>query len=133
MISTAAISSPGQQGRLERAGEDDRRRPRHDDVPVLAPEDIESAAVEHYARLAPGKAAPVRGDERRAGAGAAGAGEADAALPHPQPDVPPVAERGDADIGALGKQRMAFEDRAERGEVDRLNIGDKEGCVRIAD
>ena len=73
------------------------------------------------------------GDQRGAGAAAAGAGDPGAALPDAQPDLLAVADRGDADIGALGKQRVMFEDRPERREIDRLGIIDKERRVRVAD
>ena len=48
--------------------------------------------------------------------------------------MPAVADRGrDADIGALGKQRVVFEGGPERGEIDRIGVGDKERRVRVAD
>ena len=71
----------------------------------------------------------MAGDQRGAGAGAAGAGNADTALPDAQADPVTIEHRCDADIGALRKQRVSFEARAEHREVDRLGIGDKEGRV----
>ena len=123
-----------EQARVERALEAQRRRPGHDHMPVLAPGDVELCRRRaSTAALAPGEPAPMRGDERGAGAAAAGAGDPGAALPDAQPDVAAVADRGDPDIGALRKQRVMFEDRPERGEIDRLGIVDKERRVRVAD
>src|SRR5665213_4625221 len=65
-----------QQAVVERAGEADRDRAGHDDVIVVAPFDIERAAIGDHLGLAPGQAAPRRRDQRGAGAGAAGRGQA---------------------------------------------------------
>ena len=124
--------NPCEQGRVDGAFETQRDRSRHDHVPVLAPGDIEKSAVELDDYLASGEPPPVRPDERGAGAAAAGAGDPGAALPYPQPDLPTVADRSDADIRALGKQRVMFEDGAERREIDRLDIFDEKGRVRIS-
>ena len=62
-------------------------RPGHDHVAIVAPSDVEAAAIERDGGPAPGEPAPVRGDERGAGAAAAGAGDPGAALPDPQPDA----------------------------------------------
>ena len=61
------------------------------------------------------------------------AGDPGTALPYPQPDVAAVADCSDADIRALGKQRVMFEDGTERRKIDRLDIVYEEGRVRIAD
>src|SRR5260370_26521000 len=116
----------GEQVRVEPTLETQGYRADHDHMPVFAPRDVEGPAVELYDRLALGEPPPMRRDERGAGAAAAGARDPGAALPDPQPNVPPVADRGDADISALGKQRIMFEDRPERREIDRLGIGAKE-------
>ena len=66
---------------------------------------------ELYGRSAPGEPPPVRRDEGGTGAAAAGPGDPGAALPHPQTDVLVVANRPDADVRTLGKQRVVLEDR----------------------
>ena len=38
---------------------------------------------------------------------------------------------GDADIGALGKQRITFETWPERREIDRIGVSDKECRMRV--
>ena len=100
---------------------------------VLAPVDVEGPAIEHDTRSAAGQAAARCRDERRAGAGAAGAGDAGAAFPDAQADPGAIEDRCDADIGALGKQLVVLEPRAERGQVDCLGIRHKKCRVRVAD
>ena len=36
------------------------------------------------------------------------------------------------DVGALGEQRVVLDPRPDRGEVDRLGVGDDEDAVRVA-
>src|SRR6266851_1249332 len=74
MISTADIASPGQQRGIEAALEGERRRPGHHHMPIVSPEDVEIAAVEHDRRLPPGQAAAMRRHQRGAGAAAASPG-----------------------------------------------------------
>ncbi len=81
---------------------------------------------------AAGQLAPRRRDQGRAGAAAAGLGDAGAALPDPQADAVRDEDLREADIGALGEQRMALEHRPQAGEVDRLRVGHEEHRVRIA-
>src|SRR5438132_3905243 len=119
MISTPSIGSAGEQHIIEAALEGERRRPGHDHMTVLAPMDVERPAVERDRGTAAGQAAAMAGDQRGTGAGAAGAGNADTALPDAQPDPVAIEHRCDADIGALRKQRVSFEARAEHREVDR--------------
>src|SRR5436305_15342911 len=102
---------PGEEVRVERTFETQRHRPGHDHMPVFAPRDVEGPAVALYDRVALGEPPPICRDEGGAGAAAAGAGDPGAALPDPQPDVAPVADRGDAGFGALGKQGILFEAR----------------------
>src|SRR5438067_4880354 len=102
-------------------------------MPVVAPANVERAAVERDCRLALGQAAPVRRDQSGAGAGAAGAGDAGAALPDPEPDMPATLHRRDADICALWMQLVVFGARPDLSEVDLLGTRHKEGGVRIAD
>src|ERR1700737_3922480 len=102
-------------------------------MPVFAPRDVESPAVKFDGCLAPGEAPPVRRDEGGAGAAAAGKGDPGPALPPPQTYIPMLPDRRDADVRALGKQRVVLEDRPERCEIDRFDIADKESRVRVAD
>ncbi len=80
-----------------------------------------------------GQAAPAGGDGGRARPGAAGAGEPYAALPHPQPDAVGRQHLRRLDVGALRKQRMPFDDRAEQLDRRALGIIDEEHRVRVAD
>src|SRR5207244_12293418 len=105
----------------------------HNRMPVLAPRDGESAAGELDGRSASGQSASVRRDESGAGAAAAGTGDPGPALPHPQTDIPALPDRRDADIRALGKQRIVLEDRPERREIDRCYIVDHKSRGRGAD
>src|SRR6266404_8978449 len=102
-------------------------------MPVLAPRDVESPAVELDGCPAPGEAPSVRRDKSGAGTAAAGPGDPGPALPHPQTDIPAFPDRRDADVRALGKQRVVLEDRSECGEIDRFDIVDEESRVRVAD
>ena len=80
-----------------------------------------------------GETAAMGGDEGGAGGAAAGPGDPGPALPDAQPQMALVANFGDADIGALREQRVALEHGAERRQIDRRGVIDKEGGVRIAD
>ena len=76
----------------------------------------------------------MRGDQRGAGAAAAGAGDAGAALPDAQPDL----SRGRRTVATpilarSGNSGSCSRRGPERGEVDRLGVGDKECRVRVAD
>src|SRR6516162_8310749 len=98
-----------EQVRVESALEAQRDGPRHNHMPVPAPDDVENSAIELDCRLARDEPSPVGRDERGARAAAAGAGDPGAALPDPQPDVPAVADRGDADVRTLRKDLITFE------------------------
>ena len=75
---------------------------------------ISSVAAVHLHRDPPaGQPAPVRVDQGGAGAGAAGEGQPGAALPDPQPDAVRREDLGEADIGALGEQRVTLQSPAE--------------------
>src|SRR5271169_923904 len=102
-------------------------------MPVLMPSDVENSSIELDSRPALREAPTVCGDESGAGATAASAGDPGAALPHSQPNVAAVTDRGNADIRPLWKQRVIFEDRPEGGEVDGFDIVHKEGRVRVAE
>src|SRR5438105_279700 len=113
-ISTPFIGSAGEQGGIKAALEGERRRPVHDHMAVLAPMDVQRAAVERDRGAPASQTAAMAGDQRGAGASAAGAGDADTAFPDPQPDAVTVEHRRNANIGALRKQGIMFEARAER-------------------
>ena len=76
MISVSAwrVSPPASRSASNEPSKLKRDRPGHDHVPVLAPRDVERAAIELDGRAAPGQPAPMRRDERGAGAAAAGRG-----------------------------------------------------------
>src|SRR6266446_8971311 len=126
-------SRPREQARVEGTLKAHRDRPGHDHVPVIAPRDLESPAVELDCRSASGESTTVRRDEGGTGATAAGKGDPGPALPHPQTDIPVLPDRRDADVRALGKQRVVLEDRPERRKIDRFYVGDKESRVRVPD
>ena len=44
-----------------------------------------------------------------------------------------VADLGDGDVGALGKQRIALQNWTDGGEIDRAHVVDEENGVRVAD
>src|SRR5437763_12318106 len=94
---------PGNKRGIDAALKNQRRRAGHHDMAVIAPADVEVAAIEGNGCLPPGQATAVRRDEGGAGAAAASTGLAGAALPDAQPDPRRVEDLGDADIGALGK------------------------------
>src|SRR3984893_4753226 len=121
MIS-GADNALSQRRRVERAGKAHRHRPGHEDVAVLAPVDLERAAVEDHLGLAPGEPAARGTHQRGAGAAAAGDGDAGAALPDAKAQPRLRQHLGDADIGPLGKQRIALEPGAERRQIDRLGV-----------
>ena len=63
------------------------------------------------------------GGGRGAGARAAGACQPDAAFPDPHPEAVGAVQFGDADVGALWKERIVLEPWSEGGEVDRRDLG----------
>src|SRR5947207_3225724 len=67
-----------------------------------------------------------------AGAGTAGERQAGAALPDAQLHRGRSDNLGDADIGALGEERVVLEPRPQLRERDGVEIVDEESGVRIA-
>src|SRR3954452_5919397 len=126
MISRCDIAAETELGGIEGTFEGQHCRPGHDDmtglaVGIFAPSDIEFPAIQQNRRTPSGHAPAMRGDQGGAGAAAAGPRDASAALPDAQPDAfAPGARRYrcDADIGALGKQRITFETWPESREID---------------
>ena len=70
-------------------------------------------------RAAAGQAAAVGVHQRGAGAGAAGEGQPGAALPDPQADTVRREDLREADVGALGEQRVVLQPGAEFGDGTR--------------
>src|SRR5215213_6110705 len=140
MTSRRDIAPQTELGGIEGTFEGQHCQPGHDDMPglaigIFAPSDIEFPAIQQNRRAPSGQAPAMRGDQGGAGTAAAGPRDASAALPDAQPDAFALGAgrySGDAYIGALGKQRVVFEPRAERREIDGIGIGDKEGRVRVA-
>ena len=82
---------------------------------------------------APGEPAPRARDRRGAGARAAGLREADAALPHAEPADGRIGEAlGDADIRALGEERIGLQAGADLGQWHGLGVVHEEHRVRVA-
>ena len=91
-------------------------------IGTFAPSDIEFPAIQQNRRTPSGQAPAMRGDQSGAGAAAAGPRDASAALPDAQPNYLTLGAGrihcSNADIGALGKQRITFETWPESREVD---------------
>ena len=105
----------------------------HDHMAILAPVEMEHAAIKLYVRRAIHQSSALRGDDGRAGGRAASHGDARAALPDPEPDRRWAGDLGEADIGALRKLLVVLECRANLGDVEALDILHEEHCMRIAD
>src|SRR6516225_9144782 len=104
MTSLSCIGSAlGQQVCVEHALKAQGSGPRHDHMAVLAPGNVEASAVELDASVAVCQVSPVRSKESGAGAAATSRGYPDAPLPNAQPNMIAIADRRDADIGALRK------------------------------
>src|SRR5690606_14062590 len=100
---------------------------------VGPPFDQQVAAWQRHRRLALGAPGAGAADERRARRRTAGPGEPGAAFPGAQDDVVRRLDVRDRDVGALGKDRMILEQRAEAAEVVAPDVAaDPEYGVRIA-
>ena len=100
---------------------------------VLAPSDVECAAVERDRGAALGQPPPMRGDERGAGAAAARPGDPGAALPDTQPDVLAIAIVATPILARCGNSGSCSRSGPERREIDRVDVVDKKRRVRVAD
>src|SRR5207248_9166429 len=100
---------------------------------IFAPSYVERAVVELDLGAALGEPAPVGGNERSAGAGPASPGDPGAAFAYAQSNPAAIGDFGDTDICAFRKQRVIFEGRPERLEIDGIDVIDKKGRVRVAD
>src|SRR5688572_25387957 len=118
-----------QLGNVDLAAEALRPAAGHAHVVVRQPFDQQLAAIQHHRGAAPGQLAPRRRDQGRAGAAAASLGDAGAALPHPHADAVRADDLRDLDVGALGEQAMALQDRPQAGEVDLSGVRHEEHRV----
>jgi hypothetical protein len=75
----------------------------------------------------------MRANERGAGAGPTGRGDPGASFPHAEPDAAAITDSGDTDICAFRKERVMFECRPERREIDGVDVVNKKGRMRVAD
>src|SRR5688572_12433255 len=96
------------------------------------PGNLELAARQLHAHLVVDTSPLVEHRNRRTGAAATGERFADATLEHAQPDATTIDYLREADIDAIGEQRMRFDRRTEpldRGGIDIFDLDDR---VRIA-
>src|SRR5205814_9508005 len=100
---------------------------------IRAPSNVEHAAIELDVGAALGEPPPVGGNERSAGTRATRRGDPAAAFPYAQPDAAAITDFGDADICAFRKDRIMFECRPERRQIDPVEVIHKKGRVRVAD
>src|SRR5439155_20241376 len=105
MISTSGIASTHQQRGVDAALEGERRRPGHNHIPIIAPPDVEIAAVERDRCVTSGQPPTRGGDQRGAGAAAAGLGDPGAAPPDAPPDPLGAEHRHDPDIGPVREKK----------------------------
>src|SRR4051812_39187427 len=133
MTSTLISRDGGKQRRVEAAFilEDSRTGHQHMVVP-LAPLDGELAAGQRYLHDAVGALQPRRRHCGGAGRRAAGSGQPGAAFPGAERDVVAVDDMRQRDVGALGKDRMIFQQRPEAAEIVGVDVVDPEDRVRIA-
>ena len=101
-------------------------------IVALAPFDAEFAAGQRHVNGAPGPLQPRRRDGGGAGGRAACPGQARAALPGPHHDVIAIDDVRQRDVGALGKDRVVFQQRPEAFEIVGVDIVDPEDRVRVA-
>ena len=104
----------------------------HLDMAVLAPDDPQRATVEDNVDIAPGDPPPRACYRCGAGAGAAGARQAGAALPHAEPETVFGKALGNANVRALGKERIGLQPRADLGQWHGLGVVHEEHRVRVA-
>ena len=102
-------------------------------VLVLSPVEIEIPAGQGHGHMALGEAAPVAGDGDGAGRRTAGERGAGPPLPDPRPHSPLRLDRGEADVGPPREERVSFEERSGRRQVNRIAILDEEDGMWIAD
>src|SRR5580704_12392405 len=101
-------------------------------VVALAPIDGKIAARQRHRHLAAGAADPGGRDRGRTSRRAARLGETGAALPGADHYAIARRRRRERDIGALRKDRIVLETRADAAQVKTLRVLDPEYRVRIA-
>src|SRR5215208_1810346 len=109
----------------------DRAGHEHVAVP-FAPLDRQVAAGQGDGRLSAGEPLAGRGDHGRAGRRPAGAGQARAPFPDPQNDVLSAPDCGERDVGALGEDRVVFEEGPDLLELVGVHVFDEEDRMGIA-
>mmetsp|Transcript_21115 Transcript_21115/g.69689 ORF Transcript_21115/g.69689 Transcript_21115/m.69689 type:complete len:262 (+) Transcript_21115:3744-4529(+) len=113
--------------------EDAQRGPCHRDaVCALVPLDEEVSARQAHGGGALGAPLEHGGDEEGAGAGAARERGAGAALPHLHPQVRPRENLHKLDVALSREGRVALERGPDRLEVERVEVVDEDGGVRVA-
>ena len=124
---------PGKQRRIEAAFIFDVAGAGHQHMVVASRHSIsELAAGQRDLHAAVGALGPRRRDRRGACRRAAGLGQSGAALPGADGDVIAIDDMRERDVGALGEDRMVFEQRPEAVEFIGLDVVDPEDRVRIA-
>ena len=127
------VTNPG--GSLKLNGKDEMREVieattrafrerRHEVVAILV--DGERAAVKDDLALARGEATPCCRNQGAAGAGPASERDAGTTLPDPHADAIRTDDLRKFDIGAIRKERMILELRADHRQIDGVHIVDKE-------
>ena len=99
---------------------------------IIAPIHPQRAAIHIQPHAPPGQAAQMRRHCGGAGPRPAGKGDAGAAFPHPHAQVVRGQQAGEFNIGALGKQRVMFDDRAKAGHRRGLGLGYEKHAMRVA-
>src|SRR5664279_889947 len=113
-ISTLILCDGGKQRRIEAAFKLEGRSARHQHMVVaLAPLDSEFAAGQRDLHDAVGALQPRRRHRGGTGRRAAGFCEPCAALPGAYRDVIAIDDMGERDVGAIGEDRMIFQQRPE--------------------
>src|ERR1700761_1928598 len=107
-------------------------RASHENVAVVAPFDLQRAAVNDDFGAAVCLAATMGIHERGACSRSAGHSQACSALPNAEADSFGIHDLDKANIGALGKQRITFEPRTRFKNGGAVQVRYKKGCVRVA-
>src|SRR5690349_14588693 len=98
---------------------------------VLTPADLELTAIDNDLRLPVGQPPAVGVDKGRARAGTAGQGKSGPTLPNPKADRVCIQNLGEADIGALGKDRIMLQPRSDLADRNSREVGNEDGRMRV--
>src|SRR6185437_15262949 len=132
-VSMLMSGDGGKQRRIEATLIFERRGARHQHVVVaLAPFDREHTARQRDLNDPVGTLEPGRRHRRGTCRRAAGLGQPRAALPGADRDVVAIDDMGERDVGALGENRVVFQQRPDAGEIVGVDVVDPENRVRIA-